>query len=193
MTLNETVELMAVIKAAYPSFYAYQREKDKMEAAMKLWADQLSDIPYDKAQQVLSDYIGRESNPPTIADIKRPFAQHKNPEAVWQELGQAAKQADKYAQWRRYPALVGWDDKQDRPLYSDGTEELRELYNGLSPDARAFAGSPDRLIDFGRNGMDEWQHSQLLRQVGRSESEPTIDDILRRIGSGTITLCITEE
>lgn len=175
MTKTECGALMATIRAAYPKFYAFDDANSK-RAAMNLWAHMMADVPYPAAEKSALAYIATHSEPPTIADILKPLAVSKSPEEGWLELKKAAAKADRYSQWRKYPAIVGWNTDTNSPIKSDGTQEMRDLFNGLSPDVRDFVGSPDRLIDMGRNGVDEYQHSAFVRMVAaRAEAQPSIE------------------
>jgi len=175
MTKIECGALMATIRAAYPKFYAFDDANSK-RAAMNLWAHMMADVPYQAAEKSVLNHIATHSDPPTIADILKPLAVSKNPEEGWAEIKAAARKADRYAQWRKYPAIVGWNVETNSPIKSDGTQELKELFDSLSPDAKDFVGSPDRLLDMGRNGVDEYQHSAFVRiAAARADEQPSIE------------------
>lgn len=175
MTKIECGALMATIRAAYPKFYAFDDASSK-RAALTLWAKMLADVPYQAAEKSALNHIATHSEPPTIADILKPFVTRKNPEEGWIELKKAVAKTDQYAQWRKYPAIIGWNTDANSPIKSDGTQELQNLFNGLSPDVRDFVGSLDRLIDMSRYGVDEYQHSAFVRMVNaRADAQPVIE------------------
>lgn len=170
----ETKKLMGIIEAAYPRFYAFE-DDDQRSAAAALWHKMLGKVPYAKAEQTVMCYIATHSNPPTIADILKPCLTDGNPEIAWAQLKQAAHEAEKYAQWRKYPMILGYDEK-GAPLKSNGVQELHDLFQGLPPAAQEFAGSPDRLVDMGRYGLDEYQHSVFLRTAAAlADEQPRLD------------------
>ncbi len=68
MTKDETREFMAVIRAAYPTFYK-DANKEVITTALKLWSIALADVDYSNAQKGFVDYIKTKKFPPTIAEI----------------------------------------------------------------------------------------------------------------------------
>lgn len=166
MNLNETARFMAVIKTAYPKFYAYQRESAEMQAAVKLWAEMLGDYSYEAASRALADYIRHETQPPTIADIRRRLEPKADVGAQWQQLLAAAHKAEKYMYWHSHP-LVCYDENGNIAK-TDGRRELAELFGSLPPACREFAGSPAGLADIGRTGLDEYQRSRFMRLAASS-------------------------
>lgn len=52
MTKQETAEVMAILAAAYPRFYANQTDEDKM-AAVNLWYRHFADVSYNVMLQAV--------------------------------------------------------------------------------------------------------------------------------------------
>lgn len=66
MNKQETAQLLAVIKTAFPNF-------EITEPVVRLWHDFLTDISFDRAQKNLREHISTSHFPPAIADVvKKP-------------------------------------------------------------------------------------------------------------------------
>lgn len=68
MTKNETVQIMAIITAAYPRFYDKQTETDKV-AALRLWYRHFGNVDYGTMLQAVDAVISTNKFPPTISEI----------------------------------------------------------------------------------------------------------------------------
>ena len=69
MTKKEAVQLLAILKAAYPNSY---RGMSKEEAAgtISVWTMQFADLPADIVLMALNKLIGSSKFPPSIAEVK---------------------------------------------------------------------------------------------------------------------------
>ena len=65
MTKHETMQLLAIIRAAYPGW-----QKGNEQAAAELWAQQLRDIDANRAATALDKHIKTSKFAPTIAEIR---------------------------------------------------------------------------------------------------------------------------
>jgi hypothetical protein len=71
MNKQETAQLLAVIKTAYPAF-------EITEMVMRLWHDFLTDVSFERAQKNLREHISTNHFPPAIADVVK----QKQPERI---------------------------------------------------------------------------------------------------------------
>lgn len=68
MKTSETAMIMAVLKAAYPRYYATQTEEESRQAT-KLWSSMLEDYTYAEVAPAVKAVIATSKFPPTVADI----------------------------------------------------------------------------------------------------------------------------
>ena len=68
MTYRETARMMAVLQAAFPNFYSRAEDRD---AAVKIWAAALDDLPYGEAQAAVMRVIRTSRFPPTVAEVRQ--------------------------------------------------------------------------------------------------------------------------
>lgn len=66
MTRNETVQLLAMMQAAYPSFY---RNMDDPQTAVSIWHDRLKPYPADLVGIAFRRLLDECKFPPSIADV----------------------------------------------------------------------------------------------------------------------------
>ena len=97
MTLRETQGILALIKAAYPSFYRDMPKADLM-AAVNLWQTQFADYDFKLVNAALHALIAtqKEGYPPTIGAVKEQIAKltapHQLNEAeAWALVSRAAR------------------------------------------------------------------------------------------------------
>lgn len=93
MTRQETKDLMAILKAAYPNFYK-DISKEEAKAAVDLWATIFSDTPAKLVIEAVKSLICTLKYPPTIADVKEKIAAIMHPEMMtemeaWQKVRRA--------------------------------------------------------------------------------------------------------
>ncbi|WP_367924648.1 replicative helicase loader/inhibitor [uncultured Ruthenibacterium sp.] len=68
MTRQEVKRFMAVIRAAYPSFYK-DADPGTLRAATELWAKSLAPLSYADAGRALEVLLRQNPYPPTVADV----------------------------------------------------------------------------------------------------------------------------
>lgn len=69
MTREDTVKILSILKAAYPSFYK-GLSKEEALAVINLWSMHLGGIPLDIISIAVSKLIATSTYPPTIAEVK---------------------------------------------------------------------------------------------------------------------------
>lgn len=69
MTKKETVQILAILKAAYPNFYK-DMSAEEAQGTISVWALQFADLPADIVLMALNKAISTSKYPPTIAEIK---------------------------------------------------------------------------------------------------------------------------
>jgi hypothetical protein len=68
LNLQETAKIMAVLKIAYPRYYA-NINMDEAKQTAKLWATMLADYSYELVSNAVKALIATNKFPPTIADV----------------------------------------------------------------------------------------------------------------------------
>lgn len=83
MDRTETIKIMAVLRAAYPQYYAKQSAED-LEGIVNLWAEMFADEPYSVVGMAVKALIKtRESTfPPGIGEINAKIMQITQPEEM---------------------------------------------------------------------------------------------------------------
>lgn len=68
MNKQETVQLLALIKVAYPTAYRDMDEATK-KATVNMWAGSFPDVPYPIMEQAFNHYRMQSKFPPTVAEM----------------------------------------------------------------------------------------------------------------------------
>lgn len=109
MNKQESATLLAVLKVAYPSFYAKQSEQD-IRAAVALYAELFADDdPREVAAAVKSLIASRTSTfPPVIGEIKAKLGEIRQPDRMQTQEAWAltCKAAAGNLPWEKLPTLV---------------------------------------------------------------------------------------
>lgn len=71
MTRQDTLRVMAVLRAAYPSYYT-KMSRDDLEAVVALWTEMLADVSVESALIACKSIIGSRTDtyPPSIGEIR---------------------------------------------------------------------------------------------------------------------------
>ena len=69
MTKKETLQILAILKAAYPSSYNGMT-KEELSGTVAVWMIQFADMPADIVLMALQKHISTNKFPPSIAEIK---------------------------------------------------------------------------------------------------------------------------
>ena len=101
MTRDETLKIMAVLKATYPNFYKDMTRRDA-ESVVALWTDMFSEDSYNAVAAAVKAFIASDSKgfPPVVGQVKQRVTEL----ASAKELpGNVSRGSEKEAAWmRRY-------------------------------------------------------------------------------------------
>ena len=133
MTRDDTLSMLSLLKAAYPSFYAKMTAKDA-NGVIELWSEMFADEDVNVVKVALKTLIETHSGfPPDIADVKSEIKRivgaatgAKTDAELWQELADAVM----------YHTHVAY--------------ECNEIFFKLDPLIRSYVGSPSGLRDMGK-------------------------------------------
>lgn len=111
MTRDETIKILMVIQAAYPNY----KPPDKT-VAVNVWAEMLSDIPYEKVSAAVKMYIQTDTSgfAPSVGDVRERvcdiFAKEDdlNETAAWSLVLKAIRRSTYYSEeeFAKLPATV---------------------------------------------------------------------------------------
>ncbi len=70
MTKKEAVQILAILKAAYPASYN-NMTKEEASGTVAVWTMQFADMPVDIVMMAIHKLISTSKFPPTVAEVKR--------------------------------------------------------------------------------------------------------------------------
>ena len=136
---------------------------EEMETTIDVWTYQFRDYPGEVVKRAFLAANRVCVYPVTVADIYKQLSQCIDPEAEWGALADAAHKAQKYISWRNCPMVVGMDE-HGCLIRSDGTEELKKLFESLPPAAKTYAGSVGGLKELAMTQDLTYRRVEFLKQ-----------------------------
>lgn len=145
MTLEETKQLLTILKLSYPNNYK-DMSKDQAINTVKLYYDFFGEHPTPLVVQALKNYIKSNKYPPTIAGLQEQvdlLINHGNTsEELWSKMVKAIRNS----------------------LYGSVEE-----FEKLPKECQMWLGSPSGLKDLGMIDVDTLNtvlHGQFLKTIG---------------------------
>lgn len=163
MTKEEAAELILMNATLY-KLGTKPLTDEEMKTTIDVWAYQFKDYPDEVVKRAFLAANRVCAYPITVADIFKQLSHSLDPDAEWDALAAAAYEAQKYLSWRNCPMITGLDE-QGGLLRSDGTQELRELFEGLPPAAKSYAGSVGGLTELARTSDLTYRRVEFLKQA----------------------------
>lgn len=163
MTKEEAAELVLMNATLY-KLGTKPLTDEEMKTVIDVWTYQFRDYPGDVVKRAFLAANRVCVYPITVADIFKQLSQSLDPDAEWDALAAAAYEAQKYLSWRNCPMITGLNE-QGGLLRSDGTQELRELFEGLPPAAKSYAGSVGGLTELARTSDLTYRRVEFLKQA----------------------------
>lgn len=163
MTKEEAAELVLMNATLY-KLGTKPLTDEEMKTVIDVWTYQFRDYPGDVVKRAFLAANRVCAYPITVADIFKQLSHSLDPDAEWDALAAAAYKAQKYLSWRNCPMITGVDE-QGGLLRSDGTQELRELFEGLPPAAKSYAGSVGGLTELARTPDLTYRRVEFLKQA----------------------------
>nr|DAD84500.1 MAG TPA: replisome organizer protein [Myoviridae sp. ctCjb12] len=162
MTKEEAAELILMNATLY-KLGTKPLTDDEMKTTIDVWTYQFRDYPGEVVKRAFLAANRVCVYPITVADIYKQLSQCIDPEAEWGALADAARKAQKYMSWKRFPMVIDIDEKGG-PIRSDGTEELKALYDNLPPAAKTYAGSVGGLKELSMTPDLTYRRVEFLKQ-----------------------------
>lgn len=162
MTKEEAAELILMNATLY-KLGTKPLTDDEMKTIIDVWAYQFKDFPGDVVKRAFLAANRVCVYPITVADIFKQLSQNIDPDAEWEALADAARKAQRFLSWRNFPMVTGIDEKGGL-LRSDGTKELKALFDSLPPAAKTYAGSVGGLEELARTPDLTYRRVEFLKQ-----------------------------
>lgn len=150
MTYDETLKIMAVLRAAYPSYYKGMA-LGEADGIVKLWAQMFETDSYQEVGAAVKAYIATDASgfPPTIGRLRQELYRQKGPVSLteleaWSMVRQAIHGASM--------------DKSSRRRLPDGSMgkcSAEVNFEKLPPQIRRIVSSPTQLAMWERLGEQE--------------------------------------
>lgn len=144
MSREEIIEILGILKVAYPRFYA-NMTKDEAEKTISLWSEMFKNDSPELVAIAVKKLITELQFPPTIADIKNTMYKLVD------------RTEDNTELWNKFL----------KALKNSGYNS-REEYEQLPKIVQKFAGSPERLRDYAMMDLDTINtvvKGQFLKQI----------------------------
>lgn len=97
MTRDETLKIMAVLKATYPNFYKDMTRRDA-EGVVALWTDMFAEERYNAVAAAVKAFIASDSKgfPPVVGQVKQRVTELASAKAL---PGNVSRGSEKEAAW----------------------------------------------------------------------------------------------
>lgn len=162
MTKEEAAELILMNATLY-KLGTKPLTDDEMKTVIDVWAYQFKDFPGDVVKRAFLAANRVCVYPITVADIFKQLSQNIDPYAEWEALADAARKAQRFLSWRNFPMVTGIDEKGGL-LRSDGTKEMKALFDSLPTAAKTYAGSVGGLEELARTPDLTYRRVEFLKQ-----------------------------
>ena len=101
MTKKEALQILAILKAAYPASYNGMT-KEEATGTVAVWCMQFADMPAESVMMAIHKLIATNKFPPSISEVKGKISSihHEAAEMLYSNLGEFLSETDK-AQYKR--------------------------------------------------------------------------------------------
>lgn len=176
MTERETVQILAILRAAYPAFYGKQGDAD-VTAAVNLWQTCFADEPYELVSAAVTALIKTRTStfPPAV--------------------GEVTEQIRLIARLDELTAMEAW------ALVSDALRgsayDSKRLFDGLHPAVQRVVGSPSQLHEWALMDATTVQsvissnfqrsfNTIAARQRQQEALPPAVREYMERMSGGSV-------
>lgn len=145
MTREDTLSIMAVLKAAYPNYYRDMKRADA-ESVVDLWSTMFADEPAELVAMAVKAHIASDVKgfPPHIGAIK---------DAIVKLMAPPALEMSELEAWNLVKraitgATMSDDSRRMLPCGTMGPPIAVRKFNDLPPILQRLVGSPKQLADW---------------------------------------------
>ena len=134
MTRDDTLDLLSILKAAYPNFYRDMTRKDA-DQVISLWFEMFKDEPVELVALAVKAHISTDKKgfPPHIGAIKDAIVKIQQPDEMTEiEAWNIVRSAIRSYSW-----------------------DAKEQFDKLPPVLQRLVGSPNQLMEWGQMEADE--------------------------------------
>lgn len=133
MTRDDTLDLLSILKAAYPNFYRDMTRKDA-DHVVSLWSEMFKDEPAELVALAVKAHIATDKKgfPPHIGAIKDAIVKIQQPDEM--------TEIEAWNMVRNAIRSYSWDAK--------------EQFDKLPPVLQRLVGSPNQLMEWGQMDSD---------------------------------------
>lgn len=133
MTRDDTIDLLSILKAAYPNFYRDMTRKDA-DHVISLWSEMFKDEPVELVGIAVKRHIATDTKgfPPHIGAIKDAIGKIQQPEEM--------TEIEAWNMVRKAIRIHSWDAK--------------EQFDKLPTVLQRLVGSPNQLMEWGQMDAD---------------------------------------
>lgn len=185
MNSAETLKILAVLRAAYPQFYA-KMSKAEGEGIVGLWADMFADEPYELVAMATKALIKtRESTfPPNIGEISAKIQQLTRPDEMseleaWGLVSAALRNSAYGAseEFAKLPPLIqgivgspsqlrDWSQMDSTTVESVVASNFQRSYKARSKSSREYEALPASVKEYVALLADKMDVKQLEEKTG---------------------------
>ena len=136
MTVKEAVQVLAILKAAYPNSYKGMT-KDEAQATATVWAVQFADMPVQVVLMAVNKLISTSTFPPAICEVKKKLGS-----LYWEAKGEL----DKYNQVQRF---TGKDTNTKQIAFYEAIVNATRDYkysSSIEPTIQQIIGKDETLL-----------------------------------------------
>lgn len=164
MDRTETIKIMAVLRAAYPQYYAKQ-SSDDLQSIVTLWAEMFADEPYSTVAMAVKALIKTRAStfPPGIGEINEKIMQITQPEEMteleaWALVSRATRNAAYHSQreFDNLPPVVQrvvgspeqlkeWSQMDSDTVNSVVASNFQRSYRARAKNERDFLALPSEI------------------------------------------------
>jgi len=158
MNKRDVAQVLMIINANFSGAYAPTNQTEK-ELLVESWLHILGRYERPVVEKALFEVISHASYAPRIGDIVKKIeeieeAGKPSAEAMWAELKQTLRKAEKYAYGLR---LSGSKD--------DCIRMLNRLYNGMSGENKAYCPNLSAFVDMTAWDMGEYEKARYMKRI----------------------------
>lgn len=197
MTRDDTLDLLSILKAAYPNFYRDMTRKDA-DHVISLWTEMFKDEPAEVVALAVKRHIATDTKgfPPHIGAIKDAIVKIMQPDEMtemeaWALINKATKNSAWHSaeEFEKLPPvlqrLVGspnqlkdWSQMDEATVQSVVASNFQRSYKARAKHERDYMALPTQVKDF----MDQIAESKKMPELpSEADFEQRRQDQLRRL------------
>lgn len=161
MTKEGAAGILLMNKNLFP--WVSQTEAE-IAATVGVWVYSFKGYDDDTVKRAFMEAAKVCTRPITIADVYKQMSRKIDPASEWEQLKNIMPTVQKYLSWKTYPKIVGVDDN-GKAIKSNGTEELKELFDSLSQSLKAYVGGVGGLIELAQTPDLTYRRLEYIKQA----------------------------